>query len=80
MNVKKVIFYELVTKESYYNMDKAKEVALQEIDKKFNEEKRYDFEEIIDKKITSIIENEYVYEICVSVKKKVDITEFIEGK
>ena len=79
-NVKKVIFYELVTNESYYNIDKAKEVALQEIDKKFNEEKRYDFEKIIDKKIISIIENEYVYEICVSVKKKVDITEFIEGK
>lgn len=74
--VLKVTFYE-INEESYENSEEdASEKAFDEIDLKFLEEKKYNFEEIITKEIISISKNEYDYEICIKIKKKVDILEF----
>ena len=74
--VLKVTFYE-INEESYENSEEeASEKAFDEIDLKFLEEKKYNFEEIITKEIMSISKNEYDYEICIKIKKKVDILEF----
>lgn len=78
--IRKVTYYELITKTESVSKEEAESIALKNIEKEFNENKKYGFEEIIDKKIISVFENEYDYEICVAVKKKVDITELIEEK
>lgn len=73
LKVYKIIFYELIEDNIYNTEEKAVETALNIVDDEFYKNKKYDFEEIIAKRIISKSKNEYNYVFCIKIKKKIDI-------
>lgn len=73
--VRKVIYYEIATITNVYSKDDAVDYGKSLIEKEFKNEKKYDFEEIIEIKILSIVDNEYDYEITYQMVSLRDLCE-----
>ena len=58
-----------------YSKDDAVDYGKSLIEKEFKNEKKYDFEEIIEIKILSIVDNEYDYEITYQMVSLRDLCE-----